>query len=186
MSEQVMLWQVDELELSCARSGDGQTTEARTRGGETIARSDGSGTITDAAGAVLLKAQIAFPRGTAGRLEIADGDGQALGSVSIGKHRFGPKALKATLTVADAAGSEAARFEPRDKKGQDVAILAAGAVPLGALRQTGHERGLRRSVTTYRLELDAAADGPLRPLLLATSLRHHALLVTARNHHADR
>lgn len=66
-----------------------------------------------------------------------------------------------------------------------MAILAADATPVGTLRQTGHDRGLRRSTTTYRLEL-GQVDEPLRTLLLATALRHQALLVAARNVSADR
>lgn len=179
------LLQAQDLELTCMRSSDGQTTEARTPTGETVATSDGSGVIADPAGNVLLRAEVSFPKGTSGRLDIADGAGRQLGSVGLGTFRFGPKALKATLIVSEAGGSEVARFEPQDKKGQDVAILAADATPVGTLRQTGHDRGLRRSTTTYRLEL-GQVDEPLRTLLLATALRHQALLVAARNVSADR
>lgn len=181
MTETAALLQAPELELKCARSSDGQTTEARVPGGDIVATSDGAGVIADPAGGVLLRASVSFAGAKAGsgRLDIADEPGRALGSVTLGAFRFGPKALKATLIVRDAAGNEVGRFEAQDKKGQDVAILA-GDAQVGALRQTAHDRGLRRSTTTYRLEL-GHADADVRKLLLATALRHQALLVAARN-----
>lgn len=181
MIETATLLQATELELKCARSSDGQTTEARVPGGEVVGTSDGSGVIADSGGGVLLRAKVSFAGAKAGsgRLDVADEAGQALGSVTLGSFRFGPKALKATLIVSDAAGNEVGRFEPQDKKGQDVAILAGGA-QVGTLRQTAHDRGLRRSATTYRLELGQAGER-VRTLLLATALRHQALLVAARN-----
>ncbi|HWI08181.1 MAG TPA: hypothetical protein VNT54_11760 [Solirubrobacteraceae bacterium] len=75
-------------------------------------------------------------------------------------------------------------MEQRDGKGHDVAILAADGV-LGSLHQTGHDRGLRRSTTTYRPLLEDAGEEPVRALLVTTALRHQALLVAAKNMKAD-
>ena len=179
------LWHAGELVLACARSSAGQTTEARTPDGSTVAESDGAGTITDDSGAVLARATTSFPKGSSGRLEIARADGGALGSVELTSFRYGPKALKGTLVVTDAGGREAGRFEPRDGKGHDVAILTADGAQIGSLRQTGHDRGLRRSTTTYRLLLDDAGDEPVRALLVTTAMRHQALLVAAKNMKAN-
>lgn len=182
MPEPQALVDADEIELACVRSGAGQTTEARAPGGAALASSDGAGAISDASGAPLLQARTAFaPNGKGGRLAVTDAQGRALGSAAITKFRFGPKALTATLLVSDPSGAELARFEPRDKKGQDVAIVAADGTPLGSLRQTGNDRGLRRSTTTYRLERAPGGAAQLRTLLLAIAMRHQALLVAARN-----
>ena len=175
------LWHAGELDLACMRSSAGQTAEARTPDGASVATSDAKGTITDASGTVLAQAKASFPKGSSGRLDISDGDGAPLGSVELTSFRFGPKALKGTLVVTDASGREVGRFEARDGKGQDVAISGAGGAQIGSLRQTAHDRGLRRSTTTYRLALDDAGEENVRALLVATALRHQALLVAAKN-----
>ena len=179
------LWHAGELELACMRSSAGQTTEARTAGGSAVAAGDGSGTITDAAGAVVAHAKASFPKGSSGRLDITDASGAALGSAELASFRFGPKALKGTLVVSDASGREVGRFEARDGKGHDVAISGPGGAQIGSLRQTGHDRGLRRSTTTYRLLLDDAGEEPARALLVVTAMRHQALLVAAKNMRAN-
>lgn len=175
------LWQAGELVLACARSSAGQTTEARSADATVVATSDGAGTISDATGTLLLQAKTAFPKGTSGRLEITGANGAALGTAELRSFKFGPKALKGTIVVIDAAGVEAGRFDPRDGKGQDIAILDAGGGEIGSLRQTGHDRGLRRSTTTYELRIGEGAAPPARVLLVATALRHQALLVAAKN-----
>lgn len=175
------LWHAGELELACTRSSAGQTTEARTADGAAVATSDGTGTITDASGAVIAQAKASFPKGSSGRIDIGDGGGAPLGSVELTSFRFGPKALKGTLVVTDASGREVGRFEAVDGKGQDVAISGPGGAQIGSLRQSGHDRGLRRSTTTYRLLLDDAGEPNVRALLVATALRHQALLVAAKN-----
>lgn len=167
------------------RSSAGQTTEARTADGSPVGASDGSGTITGASGAVVAQAKASFPKGSSGRLDISDGAGAALGAVELTSFRFGPKALKGTLVVTDASGRECGRFEARDGKGQDVAISGPGGAQIGSLRQTGHDRGPRRSTTTYRLLLDDAGEETVRALLVATALRHQALLVAAKNMRAN-
>ena len=175
------LWHAGELELACMRSSAGQTTQARTADGDAIATSDGQGTITDGSGAVVAQAKASFPKGSSGRLDVSDGAGTPLGSVELTSFRYGPKALKGTLVVSDASGREIGRFEARDGKGQDVAISGPGGAQIGSLRQTGHDRGLRRSTTTYRLLLDDAGEETVRALLVTTALRHQALLVAAKN-----
>lgn len=85
------LLQAQELELTCMRSSDGQTTEARTPTGETVATSDGSGVIADPAGNILLRAEVSFPKGTSGRLDIADGAGRQLGSAASARSASGPR-----------------------------------------------------------------------------------------------
>jgi hypothetical protein len=173
------------LTLVYVRSSAGQTVEVGDASGNPLGGCDDAGTVTDAAGQVLLYSPFGW-REVAGRrralgtdafVSVTTPDGRGLGWVMVQSYKATPRTQKATLALQDASGSPAGKLEPGD--GDTLAITAADGAHLARLTQTDSDRGLRRSTLTYGYEPDPALAGDLRMLVLAAALRYRKLLTEA-------
>ena len=172
-------WRAPSFSVAPSGSGRGYTAEVKDQGGAPLATCDAEGTIRDASGDVLLSAPVRWQnrgdRPTDAGIEIADAEGRVLGSGRVVKYGVGPRARKATLAIVDPQGSEAARLEPRDKRGEQLAVAANGT-NLATLSVAQVKSGFMRKSRVYSVDLGAEIPAELRPLVLAASVRYDALL----------
>jgi hypothetical protein len=108
-------------------------------------------------------------------IEIADPDGRALGAGRVIKYGIGPRARKATIAIEDPHGVEAARLEPRDKRGEQLAVTTNGT-ELATVTVSQVKRGFLRKSRVYVVDLERPIPDELRPLVVATAIRYDALL----------
>lgn len=171
------LFQSAVLELACAGGLGGGTVEVSDDGGSPLAASDSDGTLTGPDGVQLLRAPLRFDgrrdRGTNAMLDVSGPDGAALGEVCVKKFSVTPRSSKATLSLR-AAGTEVARLEPGDDRGEELVITVDDA-PVGTLRKKA-KKGFIRTITAYRLDLTGDVDEQTRQLIVAAAIRYHALI----------
>jgi len=91
------------------------------------------------------------------------------------KYGLGPRARKATVAVSDGQGGEAARLEPRDKRGEQLALTAGGS-ELASIDVAVVKRGFLRKGRVYTVVLAEQIPDEVRPLALAVAIRYDALL----------
>ena len=146
---------------------------------------DDAGAITDASGQVVLRAPFAWAPvsgraralGTDAYVAASRPDGRSLGWVRVTRYSATPRSQRATLALQDAAGAAVATLEPGEN--DQLAITAGDGRALARLTQTGSDRGLRRSTTTFDYQTEAEAEGDLRALALVAALRYRKLLTEA-------
>jgi hypothetical protein len=159
--------------------GKNYSVEVSDQAGSTVATCDPDGTIRDAAGTPLLSAPVRWAgRGdkpTDAGIEIADAGASPLGTARVVKYGVGPRAKKATIEVTDAQGAQVLRLEPRDKRGEELALTADDSeIATVAIEQV--KAGFLRKARVYTVEIAGAAAEPLRPLAFATVIRYDVLL----------
>src|SRR5688500_7641285 len=124
------LWETQSFTVKPWKSREGYQAEIADQSGGALATTDGSGTVRDSSGTVLLQAPIQseVPRHGTPKIEfsVTDGTGTTLGSGRVVKYGIGPRSKKATVAVTDAQGNEVVRLEPADKKGEQLAIHSDG------------------------------------------------------------
>jgi len=173
------VWQAGRLILKPSGHGQKYGVEVTDAGGTALATCAADGEIRDASGALLLGAPLSWhDRGdkpTDALVAIADADGTPLATARVTKYGVGPRAKKATLDVTDPRGEPLLRLEPRDKRGEELA-LTAGETELATATIEQVKAGFLRKARVYTVELGPAAPEPLRPLALATMIRYDALL----------
>ncbi|MGH2979675.1 MAG: hypothetical protein ACRDLQ_08570 [Solirubrobacterales bacterium] len=172
-------WRAPSFTVTPSGSGRGYTVEVKDQAGATLATADAEGTIRDRSGDVLLIAPLRWQdrgdRPTDAGIEVADAQGRPLGSGRVVKYGVGPRARKATMTIVDPQGGETARLEPRDKRGEQLAVAANGA-ELATVAVAQVKSGFMRKSRVYTVDLSGEIPDELRPLLLAASVRYDALL----------
>jgi hypothetical protein len=170
------LWQVGTLVVEPIRKGRGHATEIKDRSGAVRARSEDDGTIQDEAGSVLLRAPLRKAREPEDvAIDVSDAGGRKLGEASVTKHALGPRARRLTLTIRDSVGTELARLEPRDKRGEELGLVAAGR-DVATVRVEQVRAGLLRKSRVYIADLVAGVPEPVRSLALAGIIRYDAML----------
>ena len=159
--------------------GKNYSVEVSDQAGSTLATCDPEGVIRDAADTPLLSAPLRWEgrrdKPADAGVEIADADGQPLGSARIANYGVGPRAKKATIEVADAQGTSVLRLEPRDKRGEELA-LTAGDDELATITVEQVKAGFLRKARVYTVDIAQPAPEPLRRLALATAIRYDVLL----------
>jgi hypothetical protein len=179
MEQRHAFWRTPSLTVSPSGSGRGYSVEIKDSAGAPLATCDAEGAVRDQSGGDLLVAPLRWQgRGdqpTDAGIEIADPDGRALGAGRVVKYGVGPRARKATIAIVDPQGTEAARLEPRDKRGQELAVTTNGS-ELATVAVTEVKSGFLRKSRVYTVELEGPIPDELRPLVLATAIRYDALL----------
>lgn len=170
------LWQVGTLVVEPRGKGRGHAAEIKDGGGVVRASSEDDGTIKDEAGSVLLRAPMRKARGPSDvALDVSNSEGRQLGEVRVTNYSFGPRGRNLTLTFRDSAGSELARLEPRDKRGEALGLVAGGSDV--ATVKVGHVKaGLLRKSRVYTVDLVAEVPEPARLLAMAGIIRFDAML----------
>lgn len=172
-------WRAPSFTVVPSGTGRGYSAEIKDQAGATLATSDAEGTIRDVAGDVLLSAPLRWrdrgDRPTDAGIEVTDAEGRALGSGRVVKYGVGPRTRKATMAIVDPQGGEAARLEPRDKRGEQLTVAANGA-ELATVAVAQVKSGFMRKSRVYTVDLSGAVTDELRPLVLAASVRYDALL----------
>lgn len=95
-------------------------------------------------------------------IDVANAEGLKLGEASVTTYALGPRNGKLTLTIRDAAGSELARLEPRDKQGEQLGLTAAGS-DIATVKIERVKAGLLRKSRVYTADLIAEVPEPVRP-----------------------
>jgi hypothetical protein len=179
MEQRHPFWRAPSLILSPSGSGHGYTVEITDQAGTVLATCDAEGAVRDPSGDALMVAPLRWQgrgeRPTDAGIEVADPEGHALGAGRVVKYGVGPRARKATIAVVDAQGAEAARLEPRDKRGEQLAVTTNGT-ELATLAVQVVKTGFMRKSRVYTVEMAAAIPDELHPLVLATAIRYDALL----------
>lgn len=173
------------LTLVYVRSSAGQTVEIADPSGAPAGACDDGGTITDAAGEVILRAPFGWAQvagrkrahGTDAYVAASWPDGRALGWVRVTRYSATPRSQRASLALQDAGGAAAGALESADD--DQLAITTADGRALASLTRTGSDRGLRRSTMTFGYEAEAGAVGDLGVLALVAALRYRKLLTEA-------
>jgi hypothetical protein len=173
------LWRTQSLVVAPAGAGRGYTVDITDRAGVTLATCDAEGAVRDQLGEQLLAAPLDWQgrrdKALSAVIEIADPEGRALGTGRIVKYGMGPRSRKATIAVVDPHGAEAVRLEPRDKRGEQLAVTTNGT-ELGTVAVSTVKQGFLRKAHVYELELTGRIPDELRPLVLAAAIRYDALL----------
>jgi hypothetical protein len=170
------------LTLTPEGRGAAYTVAVADRAGARLASCDAEGTLRWHTGDVLLLA----PVRRHGRrdqplqvgLDVADAWQRPLGSGRVVKYGFGPRARKVTVALTDAAGAPVGKLEPRDHRGDELA-LASDAGDLATVAVEHVKTGFLRRARIYRADLTAALQPAARPLVLAALIRYDALLALA-------
>jgi hypothetical protein len=170
------LWQIGTLIVEPIQKGRGHAAEIKDRGGVVRATSEDDGTIRDEAGSVLLRAPLRKAHSPSDvAIDITDAEGRKLGEARVTNHALGPRARRLTLTIRDSAGSELAYLEPRDKRGEELVLVASGS-DVATVRIEQVKAGLLRKSRVYTADLIAEIAEPVRPLALAGIIRYEAML----------
>jgi hypothetical protein len=179
MEQRHPLWRTPSLIVSPSGSGSGYTAEIKDQTGALLATCDAGGTVRDQSGDGLLVAPLRWEgrgdRPTDAGIEVTDPEGRGLGVGRVVKYGVGPRARKATIAMIDPDGGEAARLEPRDKRGEQLAFTANGS-ELATVAVNVVKQGFLRKSRVYTVELPGEIPDALRPLVLATAIRYDALL----------
>ena len=168
------LWRASALALERVGRRDIHVSE---RAGSVIAVCDQSGTIADPNGQVLVYAPAGYrphqrrPKGTDVKADLYDAWQRPLGELRVVSYSYGPRSRKATIGVFTPEG-EVARVEPRDKRGEEIAVRTP-AGDVGELRASAKNR--------WELDLTGALDGLLRALVVTAAVRYPGLRDTAVN-----
>lgn len=173
------LWRTQTLLVEPSASGRGEAAEVKERSGTPLASSDADGTLSDESGAVLLRAPLR-ERGRERKpadvgIVVADGNGRPVGEARVVRYRLGPRARSITVAIKDAAEGDAGRLEPRDRKGEQLAVRV-GDSEVATVAVEAVKRGLLRKSRVYRADIVADVPEPLRPLVLASVIRYDAML----------
>lgn len=173
------LFRAPSLTLTPSGSGHDYRVEVADSGGAPVASCDAAGAVRDTSDREVLIAPLRWEgRGdkpTDAAIEVRNGDGRPLGIGRVVKYGIGPRARKATVAVSAGEAGEAARLEPRDKRGEQLALTAAGS-QIASIDVAVVKRGFLRKGRVYTVSLaDVMPDG-LRPLALAVAIRYDALL----------
>jgi len=173
------LFRTPSLTVTPSGSGRGYRVEVTDSGGAAIATCDAAGEVRDTAGREVLTAPLRWDgRGdkpTDAGIEVRAADGRPLGTGRVVKYGLGPRARKATVAVSDGQGGEAARLEPRDKRGEQLALTAGGS-ELASIDVAVVKRGFLRKGRVYTVVLAEQIPDEVRPLALAVAIRYDALL----------
>ena len=179
MEKRHPFWRTPSLIVSPSGSGRGYTVEITDQTGGVLATCNAEGVVRDQSGEQLLAAPLRWhgrgDRPTDAGIEVADPAGRGLGAGRVVKYGVGPRARKATIAMIDPQGDEAARLEPRDKRGEQLAVTTNGS-ELATVAVNVVKTGFMRKSRVYAVDLAAAIPDPLRPLVLATAIRYDALL----------
>jgi hypothetical protein len=171
-------WRAQSLVVAPTGAGRGYAAEIKDAAGAPVATCDAEGTVRDVSGDELLTAPVRWhgrrDRGLNAGIEIAAG-GRALGEGRVVKYGLGPRARKATIEISDAQGGATARLEPRDKRGEELAVTANGA-DLATVAVAVVKKGFLRKSRVYTVDLAEPMPEDLRPLVLAATIRYDALL----------
>lgn len=165
------------------RTARGCTAEVKNVTGTVLASCDEAGTVRDHEGALLLRAPLSW-RGAGGRatdagLDVTDDAGRPLWTARVVGYGFGPGARKVTVAVAHPSGAEVARLEPRDRRGQELALHAAGT-DVAALSVRTVRTGFWRTARVCSVRTADTIPDELRALVLALAVRYDALLDAAQ------
>jgi hypothetical protein len=173
------LWRASTFSVSPTRSRAGLTAEIKDAAGGALAICDPDGTVRDASGGVLLQAPVRWEarrnRPLDVEMGITDLEGRALGTARVVKYGLGPRAKKATVALIDGQGTEVARLEPQDKKGERLAVSAGGA-DLATVDVAEIKTGFLQKARVYTATLPSEIAEDIRPLVLAAIVRYYALL----------
>ena len=176
MDSDRQLWQAGTLVIEPIQKGRGHAAEIKDRGGAVLARSEADGTIKDGAGSLLLRAPMrkAHRPGDVA-IDVADAEGKKLGEAKVAGYTVGPRARKLKLAIRDSAGTELARLEPRDRRGEELE-LAAGGSSLATVSVERVKVGFLRKSRVYTVDLIADVPMPVRLPALAGIIRYEAML----------
>ena len=173
------LFRTPSLTVTPSGSGRGYRVEVTDSGGAPVATCDAAGAVRDTAGREVLAAPLRWDgRGekpTDAALDVRAADGRPLGTGRVVKYGLGPRSRKATVALTDGGGGEAARLEPRDKRGEQL-VLTAGGSELASIDVAVVKRGFLRKGRVYTVALADEIPAEMRPLALAVAIRYDALL----------
>lgn len=170
------LWQVGTLVVEPVGKGRGHAAEIKDSGGVVRARSEDDGTIKDEAGSVLFRAPLRKARRAGDvAIDVVNAEGRTLGEAGVANYTIGPRGRKVTLSIRDAAGSELARLEPRDKRGEVLGLAADGS-DVATVKVEHVKTGLLRKSRVYTVDVVAEAPEPVRALAMAGIVRFEAIL----------
>lgn len=157
---------------------DGRGAAVSDGGGSPIASCDAGGTISDAASNAIASANLLDqgrrPKPGGVGLVVSSPSGGKLGEARVAKYRIGPKARRATLAISDGQGGEAGRLEPRDKRGAELELTAAGSV-ITTVTMEQVKSGFMRKTRVYTASL-MGDPGQNAALFLAVLVRFDAAL----------
>jgi hypothetical protein len=169
------LWRATSLTVAASRSG----TEIKDATGALIATCDPEGGVRDPSGNLLLRAPVHWKghrnKPAHAEVEIVSADGATLGAGRVVKYGLGPRAKKATVAITDTGGEEVARLEPRDKKGEQLAVVSEAGV-LATIDVAVVKSGFLKKTRVYTATIISAIPDPLRPLVTAAVIRYDGLL----------
>jgi hypothetical protein len=173
------LFRTPSLTVTPSGAGSNYRVEVADSGGAPVATCDAAGAVRDTGGRELLAAPLRWDgRGdkpTDAAIEVRAADGRPLGTGRVVKYGLGPRARKATVAVIDGQGGEAARLEPRDKRGEQLALTADGT-QFASIDVAVIKRGFLRKGRVYTVALAEQIPDDMRPLALALAIRYDALL----------
>jgi len=173
------LFRTPSLTVTPSGAGRSYRVEVADSGGAPVATCDAAGAVRDTADHELLVAPLRWEgRGekpTDAAIEVRGADGRPLGTGRVVKYGVGPRARKATVAVTAGQGGEAARLEPRDKRGEQLALTADGS-QIASIDVAVVKRGFLRKGRVYTVSLADDIPDDLRPLALALAIRYDALL----------
>ena len=155
-------WRAPSLILSPSGSGHAYAVEITDQLGTVLATCDAEGAVRDRSGEQLMIAPLRWhgrgDRPTDAGIEVADPAGRGLGAGRVVKYGLGPRARKATIALTDPQGDEAARLEPRDKRGEHLAVITNGS-ELATVAVNVVKTGFMRKSRVYAVNLVAAPAG---------------------------
>lgn len=159
-------------------SGGNHATEIHDSGGGILATCDAAGNISDPSNVVLLRAPVRSDvtrNSVTVEMDITGAEGDAIAIARVVKYGIGPRSKKATVAVTDAQGTEIARLEARDKKGEDLAV-ASGDTEYASIGVAEVKAGFMKKNRIYSVALPSAIPDSTRLPILALAIRYDALL----------
>lgn len=163
-------------------SGPGYVAEVRDHAGVPRASCDAAGALRNESRAVLLHAPLLELGRRSGPtdagIEIADPDGRALGSARVISYTFAPRTRRITLSIRDAHGSEVARLQPSDRRGNRL-VVTSGETRLAAIDVEQVRQGLLRTARVCTIDVEIELPAQLAPLVLTAAIRYDAVMGAA-------
>ena len=169
------LWRTQAFTVAPTRN----TGEITDSDGAALGTWDAQGTVRDSSGTALLQAPVRSKghrhKPAEVEMDLSDAGGAALGTARVVKYGLGPRGKKATVAIVDAQGAEVARLEPRDDKGEQLAVTS-GTEEYATIGVTEVKAGFLRKARVYSVSVASEVPEAIRPLVVAAAVRYDALL----------
>ena len=166
------------LTISPEGSGVNRKVPITDSSGVQLAECGIDGIVRDAGGTPLLAMKVdrgqRKDRPLDVRLHLLDASGGPIGTANVAKYKFTPRTKQLTVAVHDTAGTEVARIEPRDDKGESLTVVTDGT-EVGSMSRTQVKKGFLKRVQVYGVELTGDVPAEREPLVLGAIIGFDAL-----------